>query len=281
MDRIEITEFTNNDIPFGKMLTDLEGWHRTAVDWSRVLRIEPFGMMKARLGGKDVGIAGVLSYNGVSWIHSVIVLSELRRRGIGRTLMEACIARARESGNQCIMLDSVPGFEGFYRSLGFVEQFESRRFLRDGASFSRVAEEIRASDIDDILAFDRAMIGIDRERVLRAVLEDSAGLAFRTKKASRVSGYVLAREGEERIQIGPCIIDKGDYSVARRLITTLMGSVAVEKKFRMCVPGMNGIAIRLAQDLEFTSGISSTRMVLGGSFQEPIAVFCMISPEKG
>jgi ribosomal protein S18 acetylase RimI-like enzyme len=281
MDQLGITKFTSNDIPFGKMLTDLEGWHRTVTDWNRLLRIEPFGMIKAQLDSRDVGIAGFLLYEDVSWIHSVIVLPEFRGKGIGRIMMETCIANARGTGCPCIKLDSVHGFEGFYRSLGFVEEFESRRYLIDGASFPRVAEEIRQSDMDSIVAFDRAAAGIDRGRVLRAVFEDNPGLAFCTKEARGISGFILGREGEERVQIGPCVANGGDYSIARRLITTLVGSVGRERRLRMCVPGTNRTAVGLARDLGFASGISSTRMYLGERFQESVAALAMISPEKG
>jgi GNAT superfamily N-acetyltransferase len=281
MDQLRIAKFTSNDLPFGKMLTDLEGWHRTVTDWNRLLRIEPLGMIKAQLDGRDVGIAGLLLYEGVSWIHSVIVFPEFRGKGIGRFMMETCIAQARETGCPCIKLDSVHGFEGFYRSLGFVEEFESRRYLIEGASFPKVAEEIRPSDMDSIVAFDRATVGIDRDRVLRAVFEDNPGLASCTKEASGISGYILGREGEERVQIGPCVANGGDYSIACRLITTLVGSVGPERRLRMCVPGTNREAVRLARDLGFVSGISSTRMYLGERFQESAAAFSMISPEKG
>jgi len=281
MNQLRIARFTSDDLPFGKMLTDGEGWHRTVADWNRLLRIEPLGVIKAQLDGRDVGIAGLLLYGGVSWIHSVIVLPELRRKGIGRVMMEACIAQAREAGCPCIKLDSVHGFEGFYRSLGFVEEFESRRYLIDGTPFPKVAEAILQSDMDSIVAFDRAAVGIDRGRVLREVFKDNPGLAFCTRGASGVSGYILGREGEERVQIGPCVANEGDYSIAHRLITTLVGSVSTKRRLRMCVPGTNTEAVRLAQDLGFASGISSTRMYLGERLQEAAAMFSMISPEKG
>ncbi|MCJ7464261.1 MAG: GNAT family N-acetyltransferase [Thermoplasmata archaeon] len=281
MDQLRIAKFTSNDLPFGKMMTDLEGWHRTVTDWNRLLRIEPLGMIKAQLDGRDVGIAGFLSYKDVSWIHSVIVLPEFRGKGIGRAMVEKCIANARENGCPCIKLDSVRGFEGFYRSLGFAEEFESHRYLADGAPFPKVAEEVRPSDMGSIMAFDRAAVGVDRGRVLRAIFEDKTDLAFCTREAAVITGYILGREGEERVQIGPCVAKGGDYSIGHQLITTLIGSVGPERRFRMCVPGANRTAVRLVRDLGFASGIASTRMYLGERFQESAAVLSMISPEKG
>jgi len=278
---VEIVRFASRDVAFGKMLTDKEGWHRTVPDWNRLLRIEPSGMFKALSGGKGVGIAGVLSYGKVAWIHSVIVVPELRGRGLGRALMDACIAWAKERGSPSVKLDSVQGFEGFYKGLGFIEEFESHRFLRDGGCFAAEAKTIRPSDLDDVVEFDAAVFGVDRGHVLRAIFEDAPNLAFMVRDAGSVSGYVLAREGEERVQIGPCVVKHGDPSVARRLISTLIGSNPRDRRFRMCVPGLNGEAVKLAQELGFTNGTSSTRMYLGERFHEPNTAIAMISPEKG
>lgn len=281
MGEIEVVGFEVEDIAFGKKLTDLEGWHRTIADWNRLLRVEPFGMLKARVCNQDVGIAGVLSYDGVSWIHSVIVLPELRRKGIGTALMDACIVRARERGNQCVKLDAIPEFEEFYRGFGFAREFESRRFVGDWQPFSITAERTQSVDIDGILAFDRAITGSDRSRVLRAIYEDYPHLAFHIREQKGITGYVLAREGEERIQIGPCVAANSDSLTAKRLITSLIGACKNTEKFRMCVPGENPEAVRLCEDLDFVNAISSTRMSMGTAFRESSAVFAMISPEKG
>lgn len=278
---IEIARFVGEDIAFGKMLTDREGWHRTVPDWNRLLRIEPSGMLKAVSNGEVVGIGGVVSYGKVSWIHSVIVVSAVRGQGIGRVLMEACIAWARAQGSRIVKLDSVHGFEGFYRNLGFVEEFESKRFLRDGGSYPLEADSVRPSDLNDIMAFDAAVFGVNRGRVLQAIYEDAPGLAYVVRSEGAISGYVLGRKGEERVQIGPCVVKDSNPSVARRLITTLVGSNPKDRKFRMCVSGLNREAVMLSQDLGFKSGTSSTRMYLGERFTESGTAFAMISPEKG
>ncbi|MFP5343160.1 MAG: N-acetyltransferase family protein [Candidatus Limnocylindria bacterium] len=56
-------------------------------------------------------------------ISKVLVHSSARRRGLGRRLMEAAEARAREDGRWLLVLDTVTGSdaEAFYRSLGWNE----------------------------------------------------------------------------------------------------------------------------------------------------------------
>ena len=282
MDDIEIVKFEVEDIAFGKMLTDLEGWHRTTADWNRLLRVEPSGTLKARVRNQDVGVAGVLSYDGVSWIHSVIVLPEFRRSGVGRAMMNACVAEAKGRGNPCVKLDAVQSFKGFYQELGFVEEFESMRFIGDWQHSEATAERTQPSDLVRILDLDKVVAGCDRGRVIRAIYEDYPSLAFHIREGEGVAGYILAREGEERIQIGPCVVADGDSMIASRLVTTLIGSCESTKKFRMCVPGENLEAVRLAEDLDFVKDTPSPiRMYLGTPFRESTGVFAMISAEKG
>jgi len=277
---IEIARFTEADIPFGKILTDGEGWHRSVADWKRLLAISPYGMLKARVDCKDVGIAGLLWYDKVAWIHSVIVHKEIRGQGIGRAMLKTCVQRSRDLKVPCVKLDSVRGFEKFYKTFGFVEEFESRRFLRDGERFHIVAERVGPELLDRVVYFDQAMTGLNRSRAIRTVYGDAPELAFCARSESGLSGYVLARRGEDRIQIGPCVVDTHDPACASRLITSLIGSEP-NSKFRMCVPGSNAAAVKLASELGFQSVASSTRMFLGMKFEEPNACFAMISPEKG
>jgi len=277
---IEIARFIEADIPFGKMLTDGEGWHRSLADWKRLLALSPYGMLKARVGGKDVGVAGLLWYDKVAWLHSVLVVKEARGQGIGRAMLKTCVQRARDLKVPCVKLDSVRGFEGFYKTFGFVEEFESRRFLRDGERFPIVAERVKPELLDRIVYFDQATTGLNRSRAIRAVYEDAPELAFCIRNETTLLGYLLARRGEERIQIGPCVVVEQDPSCANRLMTSLIGSEP-SAKFRMCVSGANAAAVKLATELGFESATPSTRMFSGMKFEESNACFAMISAEKG
>jgi GNAT superfamily N-acetyltransferase len=279
MSTIEILPFTAGDVPFGKRMTDSEGWHRTEADWRRLIRLEPTGVVKATLDGRDVGTAGVLSYGSLAWVHSIIVLPELRGTGVGSRLMQWCVDRAVDLGCVTVKLDSVNGVEGFYRRFGFVEEFESKRYTRDGGWFPVKDAHLTISDLDDVIAFDRAMVGIDRGRVIRAVVEDGTEAGFVARDEGRISGYVLARGGEERFQVGPCVAT--DELVAKRLLKSLIGSAPVGTGFRMCVAGDNAPAVRLAEELGFHAGISPTRMRKGKPAAEAGAAFAMVSAEKG
>jgi GNAT superfamily N-acetyltransferase len=71
--------------------------------------------------GEAVGTGLILS-DGVlhALIVNVIVLPELRGRGIGTEIMNRLVARCQEAGVLQIQLFSARGKRGFYKRLGFV-----------------------------------------------------------------------------------------------------------------------------------------------------------------
>ena len=278
--RLEILQLADSDMPFGKQLTDLEGWHRTTQDWHRLLRIDPKGMVKARLDGDDVGMAGLLVYDKVAWIHSVIVRKEHRGEGIGRALVEACIDIAERRRAETLKLDSVHGQEDFYEKLGFKPEFQSWRYFRDGEAFRCSAQHMSHSDLREVMGFDKRMVGYDRGLVIEEFHRDAPDLAFVMRDASGIRGYVLARRGEVRVQIGPCVVEPGNEMHGSVLVTSLIGTLPQEK-FRICVPSSNEKAMDLVRDLGFESTMFATRMFRGKRFVESEAALAMASPEKG
>lgn len=73
-------------------------------------------------GRKAVGMGRVIS-DGISdaYIQDLVVLSEYRRSGIGRSIVSLLVTSCWERGIRWIGLVSQPGCDNFYKGLGFVE----------------------------------------------------------------------------------------------------------------------------------------------------------------
>lgn len=276
----EIRPFTLADVPFGMMLTDAEEWYRVPADWVRLLRLEPEGAFLAVDDGIPAGTAAVLTLGPVAWIHSVIVLKELRGRGIGEALMRACVDFVDGRGIRTTKLDSVPDTEPFYARVGFREEYPSWRLLADGSSARPKATRLRPKDYPAVFAFDRERTGLDRSRTLAAILRDYPDRAFVVKSRGKVRGYIIVRRGSRRDPVGPWVADPDDPSLAATLLEAAL-AVAEDRKLRMCVGGYHETALRIAEELGFTKPDHSTRMVRGAPFVESRACYAMISAEKG
>ena len=275
-----IAQFDREDIPFGKTLTDEEGWHRTTADWARLLRIEPFGVFKATVDGKDAGVAAVTSYGELAWIHSMIVAKEYRGQGVGGILMNACIDYSKGFGAKCFKLDAVPAAKSFYERLGFIAEFESLRFARAGERGSALVQRMRPEDLRYVVSFDKVMTRINRTRVIEELYEDNPEWAFLARDSHGVRGYLLGRPNDFWVSLGPCVCVLGDERWFVKLIRSAM-CTAPEKTFRICVSAANHKALIALKSMRFEESRSSTRMFMGRRFAETEANFAMISPEKG
>lgn len=100
-----------------------EGW---LPDFEDELAALPGGyeaLLLARLGGEPVGCAALKRLpDGACELKRLYVRPAARGAGLGRALVEAAIARARELGHAALRLDTLPAMDAaraLYASLGF------------------------------------------------------------------------------------------------------------------------------------------------------------------
>lgn len=278
--KASIVPFGQTDLPFGKLLTDGESWHRTSADWARLFRIEPLGMFKATVDGADAGVAAVTSYGELAWIHSVIVAPQYRGRGVGRLLMDSCVDYSERNGARCFKLDAVPAAKLFYEGLGFTAEHESLRFVRKGEHGSALVQRMRHEDLRNVIPFDHLMTRIDRKKVLEELYADNPEWAFLARDNHGVRGYLFGRPSDAWISLGPCVCVPGDERWFVKLVRSAM-CTAPEKTYRMCVSATNHKSLIALKGMKFEESQASTRMFMGKKMAEADANFAMISPEKG
>ncbi len=277
---IEISQFTERELKFGKQLTDSEEWSRGVSDWKRLLSIEPKGFFKASLDGNDAGIIGSVRYDRVVWINSLIVAKEFRGRHVGEALMRHCLDHVIGSGATVIKLDSVPGVEPFYQKFGFRTEFQSLRFMGNVNEIGPPASGVFRPELEEITRLDREELGIDRGKILRALFEEPTGRCFACGEKKGITGYLLTRQGLGRVDLGPCVVKDGDIGVAEDLLRAAT-SIIPSTNFKLCVPGINTRSAGLIKDLGFKQIKGTTRMSTGEPFDEPFSMISMMSPEKG
>jgi len=95
---------------FGTRVYTDEEWN-----WEQLTGAHSLGWVTARAGGLLVGFVNVL-WDGLvhAWIQDVMVAAESRSRGIGKDLVAAGAAGAREAGCEWLHVDFEPELEDFY-----------------------------------------------------------------------------------------------------------------------------------------------------------------------
>ncbi|PWB67717.1 hypothetical protein C3F09_12925 [candidate division GN15 bacterium] len=191
IEKCRITCMTPADIAFAVSLTDREGWGFFGSDFETRLRLYPSGSFVARHGRESVGMISSVTYGTYAYLGNLIVREGHRGHGIGAELMLHAVNYLLGKGVTTIELDGVWGAVTMYRKLGFRDKHLSLRFSRPADK--RAVEPMNSAiPATPIIALDRKLVGVARQRLLRAALTDRRNSLV--VQGSPVSAYALIRE---------------------------------------------------------------------------------------
>jgi GNAT superfamily N-acetyltransferase len=278
---LEIERLDIGDVAGGLALSDAAGWNQTGEDWRFFLAEgEAFGLRDE--SGGLIASAAALPYDGaVGWISMVLVDAKHRHRGLATRLLDACTQSLRRAGRVPV-LDATPAGAEVYRRLGFRAGFAFERWQGEGGTAGEagigegVVAATSAADIDALLALDRAVHGVGRDRLLRDFLARPATRAWHALDAS---GFALSRAGRRATQIGPLIAD--DEGAALALLVAAL--VAAHGPVFIDVPVHQPALARCLEARGFVRQRPFVRMALADTpCLDPSArVFAVAGPEFG
>lgn len=159
-------------------LSAAAGWNQTEADWKRLLLAAPDGCFAMEVDGKVVSTATIVTYGEqLAWIGMVLTSTEHRRRGYARLLVEKCLAVAAAKNISCVGLDASEEGRPLYKELGFVDEQEVERWLRDG-------DDSKCATVGDDLVLSGGACALHRTgRVARYVGPCFASNAVDAKRA--------------------------------------------------------------------------------------------------
>ncbi|HEY5311030.1 MAG TPA: GNAT family N-acetyltransferase [Pirellulales bacterium] len=269
------------DIPVGMRLKQAAGWTQLAADWQRAIALEPEGCFVAEVGGAGVGTVATCLFGPVAWIALVLVDQRWRGLGIGRALLQRAIQYCESRQADSIRLDATPLGRPLYASLGFRDDFELARYrgtpgMCDGVAVG--SDPFQPADLAGILALDRAATGTDREKLLRALIEQERRPTFVVRSPQGLAGYCSIRPAADALQIGPCIA--ADWAGPRLLAAAIGASPG--KPVIIDVPTGQAEAIRMVEAAGLAPERCFWRMTRGRSVcDDPRLYWASFGPEKG
>jgi ribosomal protein S18 acetylase RimI-like enzyme len=258
---ISIRTFTEDDIEFAVSQTTREGWETTAELFQAALALDPTGSFIGEARNKRVAMMTTTRYAQTGWIGNLIVPPEHQRQGIGERMMRHAMQYLLDCGVRTIRLEADPPGINIYRRLGFVDEFESFRFLRGPGPAARGggAERLSPGDLSEVAAFDLDRFGDRRGRLLEFLLA-RAKTAHWVRDREQVRGYAFVVASREGLQIGPCVAR--DAGTAEQLLTSALSEAGDEAVF-LGVPSVSEDAVSLFESHGFQRTPSSYRMVYG------------------
>jgi GNAT superfamily N-acetyltransferase len=273
------------DLPFADSLCAIAGWNQTLGDWRRFLEMEPEGCVLAEWNGSPVGTATTLRYaSEVAWIGMVLVHPEHRRRGIGRALLNHCIALLQARRIRCIKLDATPAGKQVYDGLGFKSEWTLVRWEHAGPQAAKPTSgrlrPWRVSDLQDTASLDVAAFGVSREKLTEALASQSRLALVLEHAPGRVGGYGFMRPGSRAMYLGPVVATTDE--VGLQLVQALFANTTGERVF-WDIPDANTAAVDWARRHGFIQQRMLTRMYLGENTApgNPRQQFALAGPEVG
>ena len=278
------------DLDFAAACTAGEEWlSETRQVFEGFYQHDAGGCFVARAAGKRAGICVATGYGTAGFIGELIVIPEMRHRGIGRQLMEHATGYLQRRGAQSISLDGVVAAVPLYERLGFSKICRSLRFSAplycNGPLQGQAHPGVRTMNRDDLDAIgqmDRAAFGADRRFFLEQRSRQYPALCKVLEQDGEIRGFVLGRCSEGLVSAGPWVVQAGLAHPER-----LLESLAVEAGDRTLGLGVletNETAAATVRSLGFSERADPPwRMVLGAAGRLGTASMCYAigSPAKG
>jgi ribosomal protein S18 acetylase RimI-like enzyme len=283
MNQPEIRVMTHGDIDFVMRLQEIAGWGNTRADVDRSLYYEPYGCFVASVGDIDVGVVNSFLYGKVGFIGNLIVLPEIRNRGVGEVLMRKAMERLISDGAVTIRLDGVQKAIPLYERLGFKGEYWSLRYSGTTSNASyRGTGPMEREDLDEVAGLDKCFFGLDRVQKLKRIHHDYPDLCFKTPKSGEIRGYIMAKPGTKNIRVGPWICDPKYGEFAEPLLNAL-ASKTESRNVWIGLPEFNKAAVNIIEKKGYEQMPSSLRMFYGSceKVEDVLGIFGVGAPDKG
>jgi predicted N-acetyltransferase YhbS len=287
MESTFIRLFRESDIEFAYEMTKIEGWNYARKDIQRMFSYNSSGCFIAEMNGKQVGHVFSVNYGKLGWIGLLIVRAEYRRKGIGTALMKEAIHYLLTSGAETVRLEAVPKIAPIYRKLGFVDEYDSLRFLGVGRKISFANNSnvklLKKETMKEIAEFDAEYFGVNRIKVLSSLYHDNPKLCFASHAGSKLVGYIMCRKAEKGYRVGPWVCNPENPQAAKELLMKCTEAMEENAKLYVGVPVVNKKVAEILHDFGFEQYSKSIRMYVGKKLEtERISgVFAIGGPEKG
>jgi GNAT superfamily N-acetyltransferase len=246
---------------------DAEGWNPGLDDAERFQAADPGAFLFSERDGEVVATVSCALYgDGYAFVGFYIVRSDLRGRGIGSPLFERALDRA---GDRVVGLDGVLAQQASYERRGFVLAHRNVRWRTTGGG-ARPAGlvELSSVPVEQLLAYDTAVFGCERERFLRAWIDRPTGHALACIDGGRLSGYGVLRPCRTGMKVGPLFAD--DRDVADALLSGLLAAAGPGAEVFVDMPAANPRTAELREGRAFEPSFETVRMYLNGRPPEDV-----------
>jgi len=204
-----------------KLLSERAGWNQTKEDLNSMIYHGQGGTFIASYNfqNQKIPLGSGVSFSvntDLSWIGMILVHPELRRQGIARSIMNACLEHARLNQHKSIVgLDATPLGKQVYDSLGFKDSFAIwRSIINTGTKAINISgygtESVILGSVKNYLEEKDAT---ERWGIIELLNEIPGSKSIMARTSGRIKGFVMSRPGRLKPFIGPLIADSNEVAL--------------------------------------------------------------------
>jgi len=218
----DLRTLTIRDIGQAKRLSDAEKWNQTEKNWELLIRNPGNVCLAVEAGRKIIGTATAMNYeNRIAWIGMVLVDMKFRGQGTGKLLLTGLLERLASFPS--VKLDATPAGQKVYPKFGFRDECLIHRMTFIPGSTNTwksdsedSVQQVQRHDIKEIVEYDRCVFGACRKFLLEFLIKNYPGRAWVLRKAGKIKGFALGREGSRYEQVG--LVTASTTEEAKKLI---------------------------------------------------------------
>lgn len=254
------------DFSFAVQLANTMNWSMTSKDFEFMMKLEPDGCFVLFNGKERLGIATCISFGEVGWFGNLVVKEKFRREGAGYLLTEHSIEYLKVKGAETIGLYAYPHLVKFYERFGFRANIDFA-VLKGRTAVSAPQDSLKLAkkrDINDIIDFDLDCFGVNRTKLLEAILLNPANLCYLSTENNKIIGYVTAKIYANMAEVGPLVCQVNLEEKAVLLLETILSKLNCFEG-SIYVPRKELKLLKLMYDVGLKEDFHVLRMFLGPS----------------
>jgi len=257
------------DFPFAVKLANTMDWNMNQEDFKLNLKLEREGCFVLFDRIDRAGIATCISFERVGWFGNLVVDEDRRNQGGGTILVQKAISYLRHKGVETIGLYAYQHLVRFYENIGFKsnQEFSVFQGKTDSHCIKSKLERITEKDVPEVTGFDKECFRGNRRKLLKPICLNENNQCYLAKHKGKITGYIMAKNYDKMIEVGPLICRRESNDVAKSLLGTVLSNSMGREVF-VCLPTENNPLIGLLAEMGLKERFRVTRMFLGPAVAE-------------
>lgn len=228
-------------------LTRQESWGLGLDDVAIVLELSPDHSVVMEQDGRVVGGVTVAVSGPRATLGQVIVDSEHRGRGIGRSMLSAVLEELDRAGVEKVELIGMKGTDRLYEGFGF-RAAEGITLLSGQPVPGRSGKDERAElrpvgreEVDELRRLVSGTIGTDRWPYVSAFMERASSFALGLFEGDALRGFIQGRTSDSGNDIGPWILERPQNALAGSMLSSALDRMGPVKTYSF-VPSSQAVS---------------------------------------